>query len=105
MTASRKRSNRRVSASGGTTTALLPGQDFRSEIRKALTDSVFIACFSTASVARAKSFQNQELTLAIEEARQSRTDLPWLIPVRLDDCEMPDIDIGGGRTMRSLHKG
>jgi hypothetical protein len=26
----------------------------------------------------------------------------WLIPVRLDDCEVPDLDIGAGRTLRSL---
>lgn len=86
------------------TNDLLPGQDLRSTIRAAITGNafVFIACFSTASVARTKSRQNEELTLAIEEVRQRRTDQPWLIPVRLDDCEVPDREIGGGRTLRSL---
>jgi hypothetical protein len=63
---------------------------------------VFIACFSAASLARTKSRQNEELTLAIEEVRQRSIDQPWLIPVRLDDCVVPDHEIGGGRTMRSL---
>ena len=83
---------------------LLPGQDLRSTIRRAITGNafVFIACFSTASLARTRSHQNEELTLAIEEVRQRRIDQPWLIPVRLDDCQVPDRDIGGGRTMRSL---
>jgi nucleoside phosphorylase len=86
------------------TNDLLPGQDLRSAIRTAITGSafVFIACFSTASLARTKSRQNEELTLAIEEARQRSIDQPWLIPVRLDDCEIPDRGLGGGRTLRSL---
>jgi nucleoside phosphorylase len=86
------------------TSDLLPGQDLRSTIRQAVTDDafVFIACFSIAGLAHAKSRQNEELTLAIEEVRQRRIDQPWLIPVRLDDCQIPDRDIGGGRTMRSL---
>ena len=28
--------------------------------------------------------------------------MPWLIPVRFDDCNVPDWDIGAGRTLRSL---
>jgi nucleoside phosphorylase len=83
---------------------LLGGQDLLHTIRQAITSNafVFIAFFSTTSVARTKSYQNAELTLAIEEMRMRRFDLPWLIPVRLDDCEVPDRDIGGGRTLRSL---
>jgi nucleoside phosphorylase len=86
------------------TDRLLPGQDLRSTIRTAISGNtfVFIACFSTASLARVKSRQNEELTMAIEEARQRRIDRPWLIPVRLDDCEVPDRELGGGRTLHSL---
>ena len=83
---------------------LLGGQDLLGTLRQAISGDafVFVACFSTASIARKKSYQNAELTLAIEEMRQRRFDLPWLIPVRLEDCEVPDRDIGGGRTLRSL---
>ena len=31
-------------------------------------------------------------------------DEPWLIPVRFDDCEIPDRDIGGGRTLTSIQR-
>jgi len=31
-------------------------------------------------------------------------DDPWLIPVRFDDCEVPDRDIGGGRTLTSIQR-
>jgi hypothetical protein len=48
---------------------LLPGQDRRSEIRKAISEGalVFIACFSRFSLARPRSIQNEELLLAVEQ--------------------------------------
>jgi hypothetical protein len=86
------------------TADLWPGEDWRAEIRRAITDNalVFIACFSHASLARGRSYQNEELTLAIEQLRLRRPDDPWLIPVRFDECEIPDRDIGGGRTLTSI---
>ncbi len=88
------------------TVDLWPGQDWRSRIRDAITNGalVFIACFSRASTARQVSFQNEELTLAISEMRNRPPDVPWLIPVRLDDCPVPDRDIGGGRTLASIQR-
>lgn len=88
------------------TADLWPGEDWRVEIRRAITDNalVFIACFSRASLARGKTYQNEELTLAIEQMRLRRPDEPWLIPVRFDDCGIPDRDIGGGRTLASIQR-
>jgi adenylate kinase len=85
---------------------LWPGEDWREKIRHAIIDDalVFIACFSHKSLAREKSYQNEELHLAIEQLRLRRPDIPWLIPVRFDDCSIPDIDIGGGRTMASIQR-
>jgi hypothetical protein len=54
------------------------------------------------SVARRASYQNEELALAIEQLRLRNPEVPWLIPVRFDDCDIPDRDIGDGRTLRSL---
>ena len=31
-----------------------------------------------------------------------RPDKPWLIPVRFDDCMIPDWEIGVGRTLGSI---
>jgi TIR domain/NNMT/PNMT/TEMT family len=88
------------------TADLWPGEDWRAKIRHAITDNalVFIACFSRASLSRGKSYQNEELTLAIEQLRLRPPENPWLIPVRLDECEIPDRDIGGGRTLTSIHR-
>src|SRR5712692_3380826 len=66
---------------------LWPGEDWRAKIRSAITDNafVFIACFSKRSLARDSSYQNEELTLAIEQLRQRAPEHPWLIPVRFDE--------------------
>src|SRR5271169_3173426 len=88
------------------TADLWPGEDWRAKIRHAITNDalVFIACFSPSSLAREKSYQNEELTLAIDQLRRRRPDIPWLIPVRFGDCDIPDYDIGAGRTLSSLQR-
>lgn len=85
---------------------LLPGQDWRLRIRQAISDEAlaFIVCFSHASVDKERSYQNEELVLAIEQLRLRPPENPWLIPVRFDDCAIPDRDIGGGRTLASIQR-
>lgn len=86
------------------TANLWPGDDWRVKIRDAIRSNalVFLACFSEVSIARRRSFQEAELRLAIEEFHQRRSGIPWLIPVRFDDCDVPDWDIGGGNTLASI---
>ncbi|MGO9080212.1 MAG: Clp protease N-terminal domain-containing protein [Streptosporangiaceae bacterium] len=88
------------------TADLWPGQDWRKKIRHAIIkDSlVFLACFSKKSISRETSYQNEELTLAIEQMRIRRPDQPWLIPVRFDDCDIPDLNLGGGRSLGSIQR-
>jgi hypothetical protein len=88
------------------TTSLWPGEDWRANIRQAITGNalVFIACFSDNSLAREVSYQNEELVLAIDQMRLRPPDVPWLIPVRFAECDIPDRDIGGGRTLRSIQR-
>jgi hypothetical protein len=82
------------------------GDDWPARIRQAIADDalVMIACFSSQSVARKTGYQYAELSLAVEQLRLRRPDVPWLIPVRFDDCVIPDFDIGGGRTLGNLHR-
>lgn len=88
------------------TASLWPGQDWQARIERAITEGalVFIACFSSNSFSRETSFQNEELALAIGQLRLRAGDDPWLIPVCLDDCVVPARDIGGGRTLASIHR-
>ena len=86
------------------TSNLWPGEDWRAKIRGAISRDalVFIACFSSHSAARQQSYQNEELLLAIDQLRRRRPDDPWLIPVRFDDCDVPDFELGAaGRSHRS----
>jgi TIR domain len=85
---------------------LWPGEDWRAKVRDAITQDalVFIACFSSRSVARPTSYQYEELLLAVDQLRSRRPGHPWLIPVRLDDCDIPDVDLGGGRRLTSIQR-
>ena len=88
------------------TADLWPGEDWQAKIRQAITSDalVFLACFSRNSLARKVSYQNEELTLAIEQLRLRQPGEPWLIPVRFDTCDIPELDIGGGRTLTSIQR-
>ncbi len=83
---------------------LWTGEDWRARIRQAITNDalVFLACFSRNSLARNARYQSEELVLAMEQMRLRHPDEPWLIPVRFDDSDSPDFDIGDGRTLASI---
>jgi hypothetical protein len=86
------------------TDQLWPGQDWRAEIRRAITaDSLaFIACFSGISGQKEVTYQSQELSLAVEQMQLRAPGTPWLIPVRFAPCDIPDLDLGEGRRLTSL---
>lgn len=65
-------------------------------------EKIFIACFSKEYSDRDKTYMNEELTLAIEELRLRDTKQAWFIPVKLNECEIPNRNIGAGKTLRSL---
>jgi hypothetical protein len=70
---------------------LLPGQLWKVEIPKAIRDAaVFLACLSSRSVAKIGYVQN-EFRLALSAFGQRPAGSIYLIPVRLDDCEVPDL--------------
>jgi len=88
------------------TSDLWPGQDWKHEIRKAITAGslVFLACFSEHGENKSRSYQNEELILAAEQMRLRRPGQSWLIPVRFAECTIPAYDLGAGRTMESLQR-
>lgn len=82
---------------------IAPGTRWGQAIRRAIRQGTFfIACFSKEYNERDKTYMNEELTLAIDELRQRPTDRVWFIPVKLNACEIPDRDIGGGETLQDL---
>lgn len=84
--------------------SLGPGDDWEAKIREAIgaNSLAFIACFSRNSERRRRTHQRVELLLAINELRERPADRAYLMPVRFDNCKIPDLDIGAGRTLSSL---
>lgn len=69
---------------------ILPGQDWRSAIQKAIQEcSHFIVLLSTRSVNR-RGYFHAELAKALEMLSEVPKGSPFLIPVRLEDIEPKD---------------
>ena len=80
-----------------------PGMLWKQAIQQAIQHGdFFIACFSTEVNARSQTYMSEELKVAIKELHQRPVDKVWFIPVKLNECEIPEIDIGGGETLRNL---
>ncbi|SPT59866.1 toll/interleukin-1 receptor domain-containing protein [Actinomadura madurae] len=85
---------------------LWPGEDWRIRIRKAITAGslAFIACFSENTEKRYSSYQNEELILAVEQMRRLPPGRVWFLPVRFSEAELPEFDLGAGRTLDSIQR-
>lgn len=69
---------------------LLPGQDWRQVIPKAVRSSdVVIVCLSKRAVTRAGYLQ-KEIRYAIDVADEQPEDVIFLIPLKLEECDVPD---------------
>jgi len=68
---------------------LLPGQDWDLEIEKALrlSDAILL-CFSSLSVAK-EGYIQREYKRAMRYLEEKPEGTIYVIPVRLDDCELP----------------
>lgn len=83
--------------------ALEPGMQWKSAIQQAIHHGTyFVACFSKEFNARKQTYMIEELALAVEKLRDRPFDKVWFIPIKLNECEIPGIDIGGGATLRDL---
>lgn len=68
---------------------LLPGQDWNLEIEKAVESSdAVIVCVSHISVAK-EGYVQKELRQVLEIALNKLDGAIFVIPVRLDECELP----------------
>ena len=70
---------------------LLPGQNWRAEIPRAIKESqVFMACLSQQSVAK-QGYVQREFRMALNAYADKPPGSIYLIPVRLDDCKIPEL--------------
>ncbi len=76
---------------------LKPGQDWRREIRRALLKSdAVIVCLSR-DFDKQHGYRHEELKLALEKANILSGDEVFIIPVRLEKCDVPE-------ALRHLHR-
>lgn len=84
-------------------TKIKPGQRWELAIRTAVrSGDFFLACFSKTSVEKIRSGMNQELVLAVNELMLRPLDRTWFIPVLFSECEIPEYNIGGAASLRSI---
>ncbi|MGB5633307.1 MAG: SUMF1/EgtB/PvdO family nonheme iron enzyme [Waterburya sp.] len=70
---------------------LIPGQNWRSVIPQAIAKSqLFIACLSQRSIAK-RGFVQKEFKLALNKYAEMPQETIYIIPLRLDECEIPDL--------------
>jgi hypothetical protein len=76
---------------------LQPGQDWQNEIRNALLQcDAVVVCLSHAFDEQ-KGYRHEELKLALEKANFLPEDEVFIVPVRLEECDMPE-------SLRRLHR-
>ncbi|MEP6628017.1 MAG: toll/interleukin-1 receptor domain-containing protein [Ginsengibacter sp.] len=66
-----------------------PGQLWEKQIEKGLRESMFfVACLSRESVGK-RGYLQKEFNFALEKWKEHLEDDIYIIPIRLDDCEIP----------------
>ena len=76
---------------------LQPGQNWQNEIRNALLKcDVVIVCLSR-GFDKQQGYRHEELKLALEKSNFLPSDEVFIIPVRLEKCDMPE-------SLRHLHR-
>jgi hypothetical protein len=69
---------------------LLPGQDWEYEIRKAIHSSdIVIVCLSRSFIKQG-GYRHEELRIALEKANFVPDGEIFLIPARLEECDLPE---------------
>jgi len=79
------------------TERLQPGQDWQNEIRNAILKcDIVLVCLSRGFDTQ-RGYRHEELKLALEKANFLPSDEVFIIPVRLEKCDMPE-------SLRHLHR-
>jgi hypothetical protein len=70
---------------------ILPGQDWESEIRKAIYGSdIVIVCLSRQFIKQG-GYRHEELKIALEKANSLPEGEIFIIPARLEKCDTPEL--------------
>jgi len=78
-------------------TELLPGQNWKIEIRKAILKSDMVIVCLSRQFNKRRGYRHKELKIAFEKATLLQNDEIFIVPVRLEKCVMP-------KSLRGLHR-
>lgn len=82
---------------------LLPGQPWRQEIAEAIRQAeFFLACFSSTYEERPDNGLREELNYVISLRKAGQTH-PEILPVKLNECDIPDLQIDLDTNLKDLH--
>lgn len=85
--------------------SLQPGVLWKTAIRSAIRDGTyFLAVFSRAWTLRTRSTAYDELNTAIEEIRSRPSNLAWFLPIRIDECIVPNTEIRAGLQLDDIQR-
>ncbi len=81
-----------------------PGKLWKTAIKEAIGNGgYFLACFSREHEKKSETHMNEEILLAIDILRQKQFNSGWFIPIKLNECNIPEHDIGAGKTLHDIH--
>ncbi len=69
---------------------LLPGQDWTREIKKAVRSARFMIIFFSKISTTKRGYVQKEFKMAIDVMEEMPDEQMYAIPVRLDDCQVPE---------------
>ena len=69
---------------------ILPGQMWEGSVTEAVHNSHAVIVFLSSIAVRTEGFFHKELKLALDAAAEKPDGTIFIIPIRLDDCDVPD---------------
>jgi small GTP-binding protein len=69
---------------------LIPGQDWQHEIIKAVKNSDVVLLFLSNNALTRDGYFQKEIRLALEVAEQKPDGVIYIVPIRLEDCPVPE---------------
>lgn len=69
---------------------ILPGQDWQSEIRKAIHSSDLVVVCLSRQFNKQGGYRHEELKIALERANSLPNERIFIIPALLEMCDMPE---------------
>ena len=69
---------------------ILPGQMWEGHVTEAVHNSHAVIVFLSSVAIRKEGFFHKELKLALDAAAEKPDGTIFIIPIRLDDCDVPD---------------